>query len=233
MLFNENNQYSILEFAKKLQGKTLREFLSNNDIESIEKNIEAHPGNKGKLGHHIEKYYFKYPLNSTSEADFPCGLELKVTPLRFINNGELRPKERLVCNIINYMNIVDESWASSSFLKKNKETLIIRYIDPMKRHINLLDYKIFDVHIFNIFDNPNDAQQFEQDWNIIVNKIKNGNAHLLSESDTKYLGACTKGANAISSFRNQPFNIEKAKQRAFSFKTQFMKELLDRAIKNV
>jgi hypothetical protein len=227
VLFNENNQYSILEFAKKLQGKTLREFLSNNDIESIEKNIEAHPGNKGKLGHHIEKYYFRYPLNSTSEADFPCGLELKVTPLRFINNGELRPKERLVCNIINYMNIVDESWASSSFLKKNKETLIIRYIDPMNEHINLLDYKIFDVHIFNIFDNPNDAQQFEQDWNVIVNKIRNCEAHLLSESDTKYLGACTKGSTALKSFRQQSCGPE-AKQRAFSFKTQFMRVLLDR-----
>ena len=226
-LFDENNQQSILEFTKKLEGRTLREFLSDEDINCIEENIKENPGNKGKLGHHIEKYYFRYPLNSTSEADFPCGLELKVTPLRFINNGELRPKERLVCNIINYMNIVDESWASSSFLKKNKETLIIRYIDPMNEHINLLDYKIFDVHIFNIFDNPNDAQQFEQDWNVIVNKIRNCEAHLLSESDTKYLGACTKGSTALKSFRQQSCGPE-AKQRAFSFKTQFMRLLLDR-----
>ena len=226
-LFDENNQQSILEFTKKLEGRTLREFLSDEDINSIEESIKEKPGNKGKLGHHIEKYYFRYPLNSTSEADFPCGLELKVTPLRFITNGELRPKERLVCNIINYMNIVDESWASSSFLKKNKETLIIRYIDPMNEHINLLDYKIFDVHIFNIFDNPNDAQQFEQDWNVIVNKIRNCEAHLLSESDTKYLGACTKGSTALKSFRQQSCGPE-AKQRAFSFKTQFMRVLLDR-----
>ena len=137
MLFNENNQYSILEFAKKLQGKTLREFLSNNDIESIEKNIEAHPGNKGKLGHHIEKYYFRYPLNSTSEADFPCALELKVTPLRFINNGELRPKERLVCNIINYMNIVELSEPYINEYKDLLEKNMILVITKLKKIIDL------------------------------------------------------------------------------------------------
>ena len=97
----------------------------------------------------------------------------------------------------------------------------------MNEHINLLDYKIFDVRIFNIFDNANDAQQFEQDWNVIVNKIRNCEAHLLSESDTKYLGACTKGSTALKSFRQQSCGPE-AKQRAFSFKTQFMRVLLDR-----
>ncbi len=227
-LYDENNQQSILKFAKKLEGKTLREFLSYKTINSIEEDIKAHPGNKGKLGHNVEKYYFEYPINASPDPDFPCNLELKVTPIKKINNGELRPKERLVCNIINYMSITDESWASSSFLKKNKEILLIRYIDPMDEDINLLDYKIFDIQIFNILDNPNDANQFEKDWNVIVNKIKNGNAHLLSESDTHFLGACTKGPTAIKSLRKQPFNIEKAKQRAFCFKNNFMREFLDR-----
>jgi len=226
--FDENNQKSILEFAKKLEGKTLREFLSNKVSNDIEENIKAHPGNKGKLGHNIEKYYFRYSINSASEPDFPCGLELKVTPLRYINNGELRPKERLVCNIINFMEIVNESWETSSFLKKNRNILLIRYVDPIDPKITLLDYKIFDVQIFDIFDNPNDANQFEEDWNIIVNKVKNGDAENISESDTLFLGACTKGANREKSYRKQPFNILKARQRAFSFKQQFMKELLDR-----
>jgi len=227
-LFDENNQQSILEFTKKLEGRTLREFLSNEDIHSIEENIKEKPGNKGKLGHHVEKYFFRYPLNSTSESDFPCGLELKVTPLKYLKNGELRPKERLVCNIINFLEIVDESWETSSFLKKNKSTLLIRYIDPIDKEINLLDYKIFDVQIFNIFDNLNDSKQFKEDWNTIVNKVRNGDAEDISESDTLFLGACTKGANRAKSYRQQPFNIIKARQRAFSFKQQFMKELLDR-----
>jgi hypothetical protein len=37
-----------------------------------------------------------------------------------------------------------------------------------------------------------------------------------------YLGACTKGATALSSYREQPFSSLKAKQRAYSFKTTFM-----------
>lgn len=228
--FDENSQKSILEYTKRLEGKTLREFLSKEEIDLIEANILAKPGNKGKLGHHIEKFYFRYELNSASEADFPCDLELKVTPIKYINNGQLRPKERLVCNIINFMDIVNESWESSSFLKKNRFTLLIRYIDPIDKSINLLDYKIFDVQIFDIFDNLADSKQFEKDWNIIVNKVKNGIADDISESDTLFLGACTKGANREKSYREQPFNSEKARQRAFAFKQQFMAELLRRKL---
>ena len=38
-----------------------------------------------------------------------------------------------------------------------------------------------------------------QDYKVISDKIKAGIAHELSESDTMYLGACTKGANAEKS----------------------------------
>ena len=228
--FDENSQKSILEYAKRLEEKTLREFLSKQEIDFIEANILAKPGNKGKLGHHIEQFYFRYPLNSVSEADFPCDLELKVTPIKYIKNGQLRPKERLVCNIINFMDIVNESWKSSTFLKKNRFTLLIRYIDPIDKSINLLDYKIFDVQIFDIFENSGDSKQFEQDWNVIVDKVKNGIADDISESDTLFLGACTKGANREKSYRKQPFNSEKARQRAFAFKQQFMAELLRRKL---
>ena len=145
-----------------------------------------------------------------------------------LKNGSLTPKERLVCNIINYMEIIKESWETSSFLDKNSNTLLIRYIDPMDRTVKQLDYIIYDVHIHNILNHENDKEQFEKDWNIIVDKIKEGDAHLLSEGDTKYLGACTKGSTAIKSLRNQPKSEIKAKQRAFSFKTQYMRELLNR-----
>ena len=223
--YDENDQQSILEYAKRLEGKTLREVLPDEAISNIDS--EFHEKAKGRYGQKIEKYYFEYQTNSRSSSDFPCGLELKATPLRYKKNGELTPKERLVCNIINFMEIIHESWESSTFLDKNSDTLIIRYIDPIDKSISQLDYEIFDVQIFNIFDNDNDAKQFEEDWNFIVNKIRNGEAHLLSESDTKYLGACTKGSTALKSFRQQPRG-PKAKQRAFSFKHQYMRELLSR-----
>lgn len=221
--YDENDKDSILNYSKQLEGQTLRDILPNEIIEAMRTEEQ---GNKGRLGQKIERYFFGYECNSDALPDFPCGLELKVTPLKVNKNGSISPKERLVCNIINYENIIHESWENSSFLSKNKEMLIIKYIDPMDRTINQLDYEIVDVKIHNILEN--DAEQFEQDWNIIVDKIRAGRAHELSESDTFYLGACTKGATAASSLRSQPNSEKPAKQRAFSFKTKYMKELLNR-----
>jgi len=223
--YDENNIESVLKFAKRLEGKTLRKVLYN---ETISKMTIEQKGNKGRYGQKIEKYYFGYDINSDKSADFPCGLELKATPLKFLKNGKLTPKERLVCNIIDYMGIINENWETSSFLEKNSNTLLVRYIDPIDNTISQLDHMIYDVQIHNILNDKNDKEQFENDWNIIVNKIKEGNAHLLSESDTKYLGACTKGSTAAKSFRSQPNSNTLAKQRAFSFKIQYMRELLNR-----
>ena len=223
--YNEMDKESVLRYAKKLEGKTLREVLPQEIIDGIK--IDK-AGNKGRYGVKIEKYYFGYDQNTDGSADFACGVELKSTPLKRLKNGKLSPKERLVCNIINYENIIHETWENSTFLDKNSEILLLRYIDPMDKSISQLDYKIVDVQIHRIFDNLEDKNQFEKDWNLIVNKVKNGQAHNLSESDTKYLGACTKGSTALKSLRSQPNSFKPAKQRAFSFKTQYMRELLRR-----
>jgi DNA mismatch repair protein MutH len=55
----------------------------------------------------------------------------------------------------------------------------------------------------------------------INKKITSGKTHELSEGDTFYLGACTKGANALS-VRKQPFSEIPAKQRAYSFKQGYV-----------
>ena len=63
------------------------------------------------------------------------------------------------------------------------------------------------------------------DWNLIQRKVKNGEAHKLSEGDTFYLGACTKGASS-KSVRVQPNSNIPAKQRAFSLKTGYVNHIL-------
>lgn len=60
------------------------------------------------------------------------------------------------------------------------------------------------------------------DWSKIVGKIRAGKAHEISEGDTLYLGACTKGATAESSLRQQPYSEILAKQRAYCLKQQYM-----------
>ena len=46
-----------------------------------------------------------------------------------------------------------------------------------------------------------DLKIIKHDWNLINGKILKGKAHELSEGDTFYLGACTKGSTALKSFR--------------------------------
>ena len=59
----------------------------------------------------------------------------------------------------------------------------------------------------------------------IIEKIRRGEAHLLSEGDTMYLGAAPKGANKLSQV-NQPYSDEKAMARAYTLKTTYMTYLL-------
>ena len=51
--YDEMDKESVLEYAKKLEGKTLREVLSQEIIDDM-KTDES--GNKGRYGQKIEKY---------------------------------------------------------------------------------------------------------------------------------------------------------------------------------
>lgn len=171
----------------------------------------------------MEKFYFGYEPNSDAEPDFKeAGIELKSSPLKTLKNGEFRSKERLVLNIINYLEVHKEDFETSSFWKKNAHLLLVFYLHD--RDLDLLDYIIKLVDGWKYPEE--DLKIIEQDWNFIKQKIKDGKAHELSEGDTFYLGACTKGSTALKSFRNQPFNDEKAKQRAYSLKQGYVNHII-------
>jgi DNA mismatch repair protein MutH len=76
-----------------------------------------------------------------------------------------------------------------------------------------------------------DLKIIKDDWNVIVDKIKAGKAHEISEGDTLYLGACTKGSTALKSKRTQPFSNEKAQQRAFSLKSKYLNFIISKSLK--
>lgn len=181
---------------------------------------------KGAVGSIIEESWFGYAINSESEPDFPeAGVELKVTPYIVGKKGEIRAKERLVCNIINYMEEYDKTFKTSSFWHKCETMLLMSY--EHKKDIPKGEFKIDKVVLFNF---PiEDLVIIERDWNIIMKKVRDGKAHLISEGDTMYLAACTKGANA-SSVRKQPFSDTMAKQRAYSLKSSYMTQILNKYI---
>ncbi len=149
-------------------------------------------------------------------------MELKSTPLKTLKNGDYRSKERLVLNIINYLEVHKENFEESSFWKKNAHLLLIFYLHDKEKDI--LDYLI---KLVDDWEYPNqDLLIIKRDWETINQKIKEGKAHELSEGDTFYLGACTKGSTAEKSLRNQPFNEVKAKQRAYSLKQGYVNHII-------
>ena len=77
---------------------------------------------KGAIGTVIEESWFGYSPNSESEPDFPeAGVELKATPYIRTKNG-IRAKERLVCNIINYMTEYTKTFKTSAFWRGRSQT---------------------------------------------------------------------------------------------------------------
>ena len=70
-----------------------------------------------------------------------------------------------------------------------------------------------------------DLEIIKKDWELIKNKVSIGKAHELSEGDTFYLGACTKGSTAETT-RTQPYSDIPAKQRAFSFKQGYVNHII-------
>jgi DNA mismatch repair protein MutH len=215
MNYNQYDINSIIEYSKKLVGNTLRD-LCGNDI-----NTQHYKG-KGNFGQFLEKYYFQYEPNSLSEPDFnKVGLELKTSPLKQINNGNYRSKERLVLNIINYFEVVNQKFENSSFYKKNAHLLLIFYLYQFDTDVLDLVIKIVGEWKFA----ETDLEIIKQDWNLITNKIKTGKAHELSEGDTFYLGAATKGGKG-GNLRGQPFSKILAKQRAYSFKQGYLNHII-------
>lgn len=181
---------------------------------------------KGAVGTVIEESWFGYKPNSESEPDFPeAGVELKVTPYTKGRNGSIHAKERLVCNIIDYMKEYDKSFETSAFWHKCKTMLLMSYEHIKER--SKADITIDEVVLFHFPEE--DLAIIKRDWEIIRGKIASGKAHEISEGDTMYLAACTKGANS-SSVRKQPFSDIPAKQRAYSLKSSYMSTILNRYI---
>lgn len=204
----------LIEHANKLIGRKF------SDID-ITGRISSNKG-KGKLGQIIEESHFGYKVNSRSEADFKdLNIELKVTPYKENKNGTYSAKERLVLNIIDYLSEVNKDFYTSSYWLKNSKLLLVFYKYEEGKAVS--DYVITNTLLFQIPEG--DLPTVQQDWMYIVEKIRQGKAHEISEGDTFYLGACSKGKDS-NSLRQQPFSDIPAMQRAFSLKQSYMTYVL-------
>lgn len=213
--------------ARKMIGRRLREIMSPAEVEEVEHKIrEVYKNRKGYLGNLVEKYVFDQKPNSRPEADFVlAGVELKTTPLKKLKRNEYVFKERLVFSKIDYMSVINEKWDQCSFMEKNRLIILMLYLYEIG--LSLLDYEFKYVYELDLLRgiSEQDALQIRKDWEHIVERVKNGEAHLLSEAETYYLGACTKGTNGEKT-TSQPFSDIPAKPRAFALKQRYLNSLI-------
>lgn len=211
----------ILEITKRAMHKTFGDFGLDESFQSK---------NKGGLGAFVEEHIFGYKPNNDDNPDFiDAGIELKVTPVKKNLDGSLSSKERLVLNMINYKSEALTTFKTSSFYKKNKRLLMWFYLYSLGVHpsnFEFIDYDLFE------FENSLQYKVIERDWHIIHEKIVTGKAHEISESDTEFLAACTKGADSKVLTEQYGSSI-KAKPRAYSFKASFMTYLYRNLIHNI
>lgn len=218
--YNPKDAASIFAYSKGLLNNSLSEAVTRSYPEI---NVEDIIYNgKGGLGQLVEKFWYGYEPNSCPLPDFSeAGVELKTTPVKRLKNDELVVKERLVCDMIDYCGIVSVPFEQSPFYKKCLLMLILFYLHVNGQ--NQRDLKFLFSVLWKL--QGKDLAIIQHDYEVIVDKIKRGLAHELSEGDTMYLGACRKGQKG-DSLRTQPFSDIDAPRRAFSLKPAYMRTIL-------
>ena len=204
---------SILHYAGKLTGKTLDELVSGGEI------IIGDTHSKGKFGQYVEQGFFHIRNNNLHEPDFKeVGMELKVAPMKG-KLGKLTSKERMVLGIINYDEVPSKGF--DIFLEKGSHILIVFF--HWIEDTDIRQYRVLKVVDWK--PTNEELRLILEDWKIIEGYIMRGEAHLLSERQTRFLAANTKGEGHGKNLRSQPCSDILAKQRSLSLKSPFMTTL--------
>ncbi len=225
--YSDTSPSSIESFGRRLVGSTVRKTKGLKDIPSEYSGESEGAHTKGTFGKLVESFYYGIdPGNQACSPDFKdAGVELKTHSLTRGRSG-FSAKERLSLGDIQYNEIVSETFETSCFMRKNRLLMLIS-----RRHTEndlLVDAKIELANLIDFNRLPKSDQQIiKEDWNLIAHKVRNGQAHLLSGSDTRYLEAATKGRDG-SVRVSQPHSEEPARRRAFAFKAGYLTSLVRR-----
>ncbi len=230
--YDETSPDSILAYAQFLKWKTFREVLEKDPNLTDEQKEEIkiaynRPKDKSWYWDFIQENFFYVKKNPDPNADLnKAWVELKVTPYEK-NSRWLRAKERMSLTKINFMEDYKVDFEKSHLLKKCWLMLFVFYFYDKNKADE--DYLINYVDLFQF--PKEDYEIIKRDYYEIINKIKQGKAHEISEWDTMYLWACTKAADG-SVRTPQPFSEIPAKPRAFSLKNSYMTIILNKYLVN-
>ena len=211
----------------RLQGLSFREVVQYiPDKEQAEQLLQKlrHKGNLGEL---IEEA-LGLSKNSEQRPDFDnLGVELKVTPVEKTSKGTWKAGERLVITMISYDpedNTIDgrnRTFPETHLAEKLRCILLCVYLRPAKhKGMSRQDYIIKKVTLFT--PPEEDMPVIKRDWEHIMAYVYAGRADELSEGQTEYLGACTKGVDGKHMKPQKYPPYKPAKPRAFCLKTSYM-----------
>lgn len=208
-----------------LEGKTLQQIMKSiTDSDST-----SRVSSKAGVGYVIEEGYFGIKRNNTAGPDLEkLGIEIKTSPLKLGKDGKLRVKEPLSLNIINYNEeYKNKTIKQSSLYKKNKKILFVWYI-----HTGDLrsEYVVKYVFLWEISDKV--IEELNEDYQLILEHIRKGEAHHIHQYQHKNLTLCPKHGGTFKdpkdrkSKTSQPFSHAPAEIRAFRFKNSYMNAII-------
>ena len=217
MTFDPADRESVLRHAQRLVGRTV------SDISNIAAEAGAtwdEPRGKGAVGLRVERY-FGIEANVDAGPDLPeAGIEIKSVPMKVVRKGKTA-KERTSITMIDFHRVVEESFEGSALDLKTRLTLYVFYLwstdgDPAPTDQRFLRVLMHD-------RDGIDLLALTSAYDHVQDRTRAGEAHLLSESDTSPVGACTKGAKG--QLKKQPFSAEPARSRAFAWRPAYTTRL--------
>ena len=223
---------ALMVHARKLEGKRFSEICES--IGTLDENHRKHT--KGVAAKVVETEYFGIPSNSSEKPDFEdLGIELKVSPLRYLDKVDLyTTKERNVIKMVDYNEIAEiENWTDMKVSQKLQRVLYVLYVHD--NNVNAWDWKVVKTFLWS--PNSSESAKIQTDYEIMRTKVLAGEN--LREGDHTFFATCPKHRGGY--LKNTPLEsprvtlakhpvMEFAEKRGYCIKREAFIELIAEAI---
>jgi len=180
-----STESELISHAKRLEGLRLSEI---SDLVA-RLDVEHRKHTKGVVAKVIETEYFGIPTNSSEAPDFEnLGIELKVSPLRYVERAGLyTTKERNVLKMVDYNELLETNkWIETKVKKKLSKVLFVLYIHD--KSVDAWDWKVAKVFLWSPTDEQ--SKKIQRDYDIMRMMVREGKN--LREGEHTFFATCPK-----------------------------------------